>query len=132
MPLVRIDVLSERNADKLTAIGDAVHQAMVEIIKIPEGDQFQILNSHPAGRVRYDPEFLGVQRDDGIVFVAITLRAGRTEERKFALYRRIVELVEEKAGVSPGNVFISLTENEPRDWSLGDGEAQLVTGDTKW
>jgi len=38
MPLVRIDVLSESNAGKLPAIGEAVHQAMTETTDVPHGD----------------------------------------------------------------------------------------------
>jgi phenylpyruvate tautomerase PptA (4-oxalocrotonate tautomerase family) len=69
-----------------------------------------------------------VRRDDDIVFVAVTMRAGRTAAKKQALYRRIAELAYEYAGVEPRNVFVTVTENEPGDWSFGDGVAQyLVT-----
>lgn len=42
-----------------------------------------------------------MRRDEGIVFVAIALRAGRTTDRKQALYRRIARLSEEYAGTDP-------------------------------
>ncbi|WP_409182127.1 tautomerase family protein [Amycolatopsis sp. VS8301801F10] len=127
MPLVRIDVLSEPNADRLPAIGDAVHQAMTETINVPADDRFQILNSHAPDRLRYDPSYLGVRRDDEIVYIAITMRAGRTDEQKTALYRRATELIKEATGIEPRNVFFSLTENGEADWSLGDGVAQMLS-----
>ncbi|MEW9532603.1 tautomerase family protein [Microbispora sp. NPDC049125] len=127
MPLVRIDVLDGHDDDTLAALGDAVHVAMTETIDVPDDDLFQVINRHPAGRVRYDPAYLGVRRDDGIVFVAITMRAGRTVEQKKALYRRITELAWEKAGVEPRNVLISITENELCDWSFGEGLAQMIS-----
>lgn len=127
MPLVRIDVLSEPNADRLPAIGDAVHQAMTETINVPADDRFQILNSHAADRLRYDPGYLGVRRDDEIVYVAITMRAGRTNDQKTALYRRATELIAEATGIEPRNVFFSLTENHEADWSLGEGVAQMLS-----
>lgn len=126
MPLVRIDVLSEPNADRLPAIGDAVHQAMTETIDVPADDRFQILTSHAAGRLRYDPGYLGVRRDDDIVYVAITLRAGRTTDQKTALYRRATELIAEATGIEPRNVLFSLTENSEADWSMGEGVAQML------
>ncbi|SFQ42486.1 tautomerase family protein [Amycolatopsis rubida] len=126
MPLVRIDVLSEPNADRLPAIGDAVHQAMTETIDVPVDDRFQIMSSHAAGRLRYDPGYFGVQRDDGIVYIAITMRAGRTDEQKTALYRRATELIAEAAGIEPRNVFFSLTENHEADWSFGEGVAHML------
>ncbi|WP_020657798.1 tautomerase family protein [Amycolatopsis benzoatilytica] len=125
MPLVRIDVLSEPNAGKLPAIGEAVHQAMTETIGVPPDDVFQIHTSHAEGRLRYDPGYFGVRRDDDIVFVSITLRAGRTDDQKTALYRRATELVTEATGIEPRNVLFSLTENHDVDWSFGEGVAQM-------
>ncbi|GAA2795597.1 tautomerase family protein [Saccharopolyspora taberi] len=126
MPFVRIDVLSERNADRLPALGDAVHEALVETIGIPGDDLFQLLNAHESGRLRYDPQYLGVRRDDDIVFVSITMGRGRTDDQKTALYKRITELVQERTGVEPRNVLINVTENGFADWSFGEGEAQRL------
>ncbi|GAA0446613.1 tautomerase family protein [Streptomyces olivaceiscleroticus] len=127
MPLVRIDALGTAGA-RLDALGRAVHDALVETAGFPPDDRFQILTGHDGTRsaLRYD-DHLGVHRDEGIVYVALTMRAGRTVEQKTALYRRIAELAQEYAGTEPRNVFITLTENGPADWSLGNGEAQYVT-----
>jgi phenylpyruvate tautomerase PptA (4-oxalocrotonate tautomerase family) len=126
MPLVRIDAL-RADSERLEALGRAVHDALVETIGIPPEDRFQILTSHDGtgGTLRYD-DYLGVHRDDGIVYVSITLRSGRPPARKRALYRRIAELAHAYAGTEPRNVFVVLTENEPIDWSLGGGEAQYA------
>ncbi len=67
-----------------------------------------------------------MSRDEGIVYVAITLRSGRSPERKQALYRRIAELAQAYAGTEPRNVLVALTENESADWSLGEGLAQYL------
>ncbi|GGS09003.1 tautomerase [Streptomyces aureoverticillatus] len=126
MPFVRIDVLGT-DTDRLDALGRAVHDALVETIGIPPDDRFQVLTAHDGGRgtLRYD-DYLGVRRDDGIVYVAITMRSGRTPAQKQALYRRIAELAEEYAGTEPRNVFVTVTENESVDWSLGNGVAQYA------
>jgi phenylpyruvate tautomerase PptA (4-oxalocrotonate tautomerase family) len=131
MPLVRIDALSDGNPEttqkRLAAIGAAVHQAMTETIGVPNDDFFQILNGHEHGGVRYDPDYMGIHRDEGIVFVTITMRVGRTDEQKKALYQRIIELAAEHADVRPENVLVALTENQSIDWSFGNGVAQMVT-----
>ncbi|QWB27848.1 MULTISPECIES: tautomerase family protein [Streptomyces] len=126
MPLVRIDTL-RAGPERLAAIGRAVHDALRETIGIPPDDRFQILRDHDgmSGTLRYD-DYLGVSRDEGIVYVAITLRSGRSPERKQALYRRIAELAQAYAGTEPRNVFVALTENESADWSLGEGLAQYL------
>lgn len=129
MPFVRIDAL-RGDRERLEALGRAVHDAMVDAIGIPPDDMFQVLNSHEGNgsMVRYDPHYLGVDRDDDLVFVAITMRSGRTVEQKTALYARIAELAKQYAGTEPRNVFVTLTENELADWSFGEGIAQYVTG----
>ncbi|MER6300965.1 tautomerase family protein [Kitasatospora sp. NPDC001539] len=126
MPFVRIDALQADGA-RLEALGRAVHEALMETIGIPPDDHFQVLVGHDGvtSTLRYG-DYLGVHRDEGIVYVAITLRAGRTSQQKRALYRRIAELAERYAGTEPRNVFVTLTENAPIDWSLGDGLAQYA------
>lgn len=124
MPLVRIDTIgSERLAD----LGRAVHDALGETIGFPPDDRFQILTGHDGGAslLRYD-DYLGIHRDDGFAVITITMRSGRTPAQKQALYRRIAELAHAYAGTDPRNVFITVTENAPADWSFGHGVAQYL------
>jgi 4-oxalocrotonate tautomerase len=129
MPLVRIDLHEGRPERELAAIGDAVHQAMVETIGVPAEDRFQVIGEHPPGRLRYDPSYLGVSRDDGIVVIQVTLARGRPVEKKEALYRRIAERLAEAAAVEPRNVFVGLVEVGREDWSFGEGVAQYAVAD---
>jgi phenylpyruvate tautomerase PptA (4-oxalocrotonate tautomerase family) len=127
MPFVRIDALRADQA-RLDALGRAVQEALIDAIGIPADDLFQVVASHDGktGAFRYDPDYLGVHRDDGLVFVEITMRSGRTTERKQALYRRIADLAGEYAGTEPRNVFVTIHENDLPDWSFGDGIAHYV------
>ncbi|MDP9844381.1 tautomerase family protein [Streptosporangium lutulentum] len=126
MPFVRIDAL-RADGRRLEALGQAVHDALVETIGIPYNDLFQVLTSHDGtqGVVRYG-DYPGVRRDDDLVFVSITMRSGRTADQKRALYRRIADLALGYAGTEPRNVFVRITENESIDWSFGDGVAQYA------
>ena len=123
MPFIRIDAL-RADEKRLEALGRAVHEALVDAIGIPADDLFQVLTSHEV--FRYDAHYLGIHRDDDLVFVAITMRSGRTADQKQALYRRIADLAEEYAGTEPRNVFVTITENELLDWSFGNGVAQYA------
>lgn len=124
MPFVRIDALG---AERLDVLGNAVHDAMVETLGIPADDRFQVLTGHDGSHstLKYD-DYLGIHRDDGIVFVAITMRPGRTPEQKKSLYRRIAELAEEYAGTEPRNVLVTINETDLINWSFGNGEAQYA------
>jgi TetR/AcrR family transcriptional repressor of nem operon len=127
MPFVRIDALRADQA-RLDGLGRAVHEALIDAIGIPADDLFQVLTSHDGatGTFRYDPDYLGVHRDDGIVYVDITMRAGRTNEQKKALYARIAELASKYADTEPRNVFVTIHENQFADWSFGNGVGQYL------
>jgi len=83
MPFIRIDALRADQA-RLDGLGRAVHEALIEAIGIPADDLFQVLTSHDGttSAFRYDPDYLGVHRDDGLVYVDITMRSGRSDERR--------------------------------------------------
>jgi 4-oxalocrotonate tautomerase len=126
MPLVRIDLRRGKPAEYRAALGDAVHQAMVETINVPAADRFQVITEHPEGGLIHDPSYLGVSRSDDVVFVQITLNAGRTLELKKALYARMVELLAQKPGLRREDVLVSLVEVTKENWSFGNGVAQYA------
>jgi len=126
MPLVRISLREGKPAAYRKAIGDAVHQAMVEAINVPPLDRFQVITEHNPDRLIYDAEYLGIRRTDEVVFIQITLNAGRALELKKALYARIVDLLKQNPGVRPEDVFINLTEVPRENWSFGNGVAQYA------
>jgi phenylpyruvate tautomerase PptA (4-oxalocrotonate tautomerase family) len=70
---------------------------------------------------------MNIARGDGFVMLQLTVSNTRTLEQKKALYARIVTLLSENPGVRPEDVFISLVQVTPEDWSFGNGIAQYVT-----
>lgn len=125
MPLARIS-MKPRTAIERKAIGDAIYTAMRETLNVPENDRFQIITEHSGEELIYDPGYLGIARTDGVVFIQVFLRRGRSVEMKRAFYRRTAELLHANAGVRTEDVLITLTENEAPDWSFGNGIAQYV------
>jgi phenylpyruvate tautomerase PptA (4-oxalocrotonate tautomerase family) len=126
MPLVRIDLRRGKPDAYRQALSAGVHQALVDVVGIPPDDRFHVVTEHDADGLLYDPQYLGVERSDDVVFVQITLRRGRAPETRQALYRRVVEHLARDPGVRPQDVLIALVENDPVDWSAGNGEAQLL------
>jgi phenylpyruvate tautomerase PptA (4-oxalocrotonate tautomerase family) len=127
MPLVRIDLRQGKSPEYRRQIGDMVYRAMRETINMPEDDRFQVINDHPADGLIYDPSYFGINRTDGIVFIQITLNAGRTLEQKKALYARIAELLAKESGIRPEDVLINLVECAKEDWSFGNGIASYAS-----
>ena len=124
MPLVRIELKRGKTADYRRALADGVYEAMREAIGIPENDRFIVIGEHDADNLSYDRHYLGIERSDDLVIIQIALRKGRAVEAKQALYRAIAERLQRAPGVRPADVFVTLVENGPEDWSFGDGVAQ--------
>lgn len=126
MPLVRISLREGKSEQYKKAIADGVHKALVEAMDAPAQDRFQVITEHPASGLIYDPTYLGVQRDDNIVFVQITLSTGRKLAQKRKLFKKITELLSENPGLRPEDVMINLVEVAWENWSFGNGEAQYA------
>ena len=125
MPFVRIELRKGRTAQQRRAISDAVHSAMVEAIKVPPLDRFQVITEHEAEGFVYDPTYLDIQRTDGLVIIQITLNAGRTIEARQDLYKSIADKLE-KLEIRRQDVMINLVETQKENWSFGNGIAQYA------
>ncbi|WP_242360502.1 tautomerase family protein [Anaeromyxobacter sp. SG17] len=126
MPLVRISLRAGKPEAYRTALGDAVHRAMVETMNVPAKDRFQVITEHDAAGLVYDRSYLDIARSDDLVVVQITLNTGRTVEMKKALYARIAELLSTSPGVRREDVLVSLVEVVKENWSFGNGIAQYA------
>ena len=125
MPFVRISLKNSRSPRERQGIADCVHRAMVKAIGIPEGDRFQVITEHEADLI-YDPDYLKIQRTDGIIVIQITIASGRTVNQKKALFKNIAELLAAEQAVRQEDVFINLVEVARENWSFGNGIAQYA------
>ncbi|MFM9443787.1 tautomerase family protein [Streptomyces acidiscabies] len=101
MPFVRIDLIRGRRREEVRAIADATHQALLDVLDIPERDRFQVITEHDADHVVALDAGLGFERSD-----------------------RLAPL-----GIGGEDVFVGIVENGPQDWSFGFGRAQYTEGD---
>ena len=126
MPLVRIDLAEGKAPEYGKQAGQIVYQALMEVMKAPLGDLFQIITEHPQPGLQFDRDFLGVHRSDDCIFVQITLNSGRTVEMKQRFYKAVADGMHESLNLRREDVFISLVEVPKENWSFGSGEAQFV------
>jgi phenylpyruvate tautomerase PptA (4-oxalocrotonate tautomerase family) len=127
VPLVRISLMRGKHAAFGEKAGRIVYESMVDAIKVPRNDHFQLITEHDRSGLIYDPSYLDIQRSDGLIIVQITLSEGRSVEQKQALYKRIAERLHSELGVRTEDVFINLVEVKKENWSFGNGIAQYVS-----
>lgn len=126
MPLVTLHVPESLAPDRVAAVSEAVHEALVATVNIPATDRFHVIHRHDATTLIIDPDFPGVQRSGEAVIITIALRIGRTDDQKTALFAEVARLVRAKADIRPDDVMIVLNENTSMDWSFARGVAHYA------
>src|SRR5271163_2514330 len=127
MPLVRIDLAEGKAPEYGIQVGQIVYQALMDVMKAPQGDLFQIITEHPQAGLQFDRDYLGVHRSDDCIFLQITLNSGRTVEVKQRFYKAVADGLHDGLKVRLEDVFISLVEVAKEDWSFGNGIAQYAS-----
>ena len=126
MPLSRISLRRGKSPAYRQAILDGVYRAMRETFNVPEDDRFMTVSQHDADEFIYGASYLGIRRTDDLVLIQLTVSNTRTLAQKQALYRAIVAHLARDPGIRPEDVFISLVETLPENWSFGHGRAQYA------
>ena len=126
MPFIRTCVHKDTPAAQRQSIVDGIHQALVDSIGMPADELFNLVTDYDSQQFFYSRTFNGVARSDAVVVIDITLRRGRSDAMKRALYAGIVQNLEKNAGVAPSDVFIFMHENDYSDWSVGGGKFAMA------
>jgi len=115
MPLVRLNRRAGRPAEENRRLLDAVHAALVEAFHIPDADRLEILFEHEASAFEWPAD-----RSPAFTLVEVVAFPGRSIEAKRKLYQSLASHFE-AAGVSPGDLFVVITEPPLENWSPRNG-----------
>ena len=125
MPFARVDLLKGKPAEYRATLAEVVYGGIVGVLKAPEGDRFVVISEHSPENLVYDPHFLGSERSADFILIQVTSTVGDTTEAKRAFYKHVVGELQEKLGVRPDDVMITLCFVHREDWSFGKGEPWL-------
>ncbi len=126
MPLVRIDLPRGKTAEYRRTVGEVVYDAMIQTLKVPASDRFQVITEHSPEALVIDRTYLGIERGPDCLVIQVTLNEGRTTEVKKAFYRAVADGLNARVGLRKEDVFLSLVEVKKENWSFGNGEAQYA------
>ena len=124
MPLVRIDVPDHLASGLESEIGDLVYDAMLECLKVPVDDKFQVLTRHAESQIVKPKSYLGIEYSDQLIIIQITLNEGRDTDVKKAFYAKVAHSLHSRLNIRKEDIMISLVEVNKENWSFGDGEMQ--------
>jgi hypothetical protein len=127
MPLLRFDLVEGRSESEIRKILDTTHEVLLETLKVPTHDRYQVLHEHKRSRMIVEDTGLGFVRSH-VLLLQVTSRP-RSREMKENFYRLLVERLATRCGISPDDVIVNFVTNADEDWSFGAGRAQFLTGE---
>ena len=112
MPIVKIEVCRARPAEQVSALIEAVYQAQLIALKLPEDDK-QIRY------VEHKPQHFPVPpgKTENYTFVEFQIFPGRSLEAKRNLYQGVVRRFGE-LGIQPSDIIIVLHEPSLENWGV--------------
>ena len=115
MPLVRIEILEGRSVEERRQLFQAIHEALVATLAIPDDDRTQRI-------VEYEPANFEIPpgSSDRYTLIEITAFPGRSRSAKAALYEAIVLRLGD-IGIDAGDVSIVLHEPPIENWGVRGG-----------
>jgi phenylpyruvate tautomerase PptA (4-oxalocrotonate tautomerase family) len=120
MPLTTIELMAGTTAEHRKAISDGIHEAMVEILDIPDDDRFHVFHELSEGCMIHEPVVFGIRRTTSrMLFITLSFNE-KSPEQKNALYAALVRRLEERAGVRSDEVLLRVIETARENW-WGDG-----------
>ncbi|HEX2556644.1 MAG TPA: tautomerase family protein [Microvirga sp.] len=125
MPLAHISLRSGKPDAYRQAIFDGLYQALREALNVPDDDRFMTITEHDPANFSTGNAY-GIARSADVVYIQITVFSTRTAEQKKALFRRIAELLGERPGIRPEDVFVIVHDAPKENWSVGNGLAQFA------
>jgi hypothetical protein len=125
MPLAKIHVVAGRYDEaRIAKVSGAVQAALMNTLRVPPDDFYQLIFELPKNRFLHTPSFVGMHYTDDLIILEIAFIQGRSKETRLALLRDINTRVATAAGVSPDDLVITLYELPGENTSFGQGEAQ--------
>jgi phenylpyruvate tautomerase PptA (4-oxalocrotonate tautomerase family) len=125
MPLAKIHVAEGRYDEaRIAKVSGAIQAALINTLRVPPEDFYQLIFELPKNRFLHTPSFLGLNYTDDLIVLDVTFIQGRPKETRLALLKDINRRVAEAAAVSPDDIMITIYEVPGENISFGQGEAQ--------
>jgi phenylpyruvate tautomerase PptA (4-oxalocrotonate tautomerase family) len=125
MPLAKIHVVEGRYDEaRIAKVSGAVQAALMNTLRIPPEDFYQLIFELPKKRFLHTPSFVGLHYSDDLIILDLTFIQGRPKETRLALLKDINDRVAAAANISPDDLMITFYEVPGENISFGRGEAQ--------
>ncbi|BBD08386.1 tautomerase family protein [Desulfovibrio ferrophilus] len=116
MPQVTISIRKGKDSNYRKTLLDAVHEALVLSLKVPQDDRFQRLLEFDSEHFEFPPHYT-----EDHVTVEIKLFEGRSLNAKRTLYKTLVDTLHQRLGLARADVFIVVQDIPLDNWGIRGG-----------
>lgn len=127
MPMTKIYLRSGSTPDHKRAISDSIHEALVEVIGIPDDDKYHVFHELEPENLISAPVAFGLERRPEAVFIQSYFGPRPTEQLQ-TLYRTLVANLAKAPGLESRDIYINIVESASANWWADGRVLNPVTG----
>ena len=113
MAQVKIYGLKDALSTHRVALSKAIHNALIEVLKLPVDKKFQRFVSLNADEMIYPDD-----RSNQYTIIEISMFEGRSVDVKKALIRALFHNIHEETGIAAQDIEITITESPKSNWGI--------------
>lgn len=115
MPLINIHLRQGTTTEYRRNVSEAIHKSMVDILKIPQDDQFHVFHEVAPDNFVIQPVAFGLPRSERTMFIELSFNH-RPAEQKADLFQSIVNNLRLYADVPEEDIMLVAFETARENW----------------
>ncbi len=127
MPLINISLRQGTTPEYRRNVSLGIHKAMVDVLKIPQDDQFHVFHEVAPDNFQMQPVVFGLRRGERTMFIQLSFNH-RTAEQKAELFRAIVSNLRLFADVPEEDILMMINETAGENWWAAGRVVNPATG----
>lgn len=127
MPLVNIYMREGTTPEYRRNISLGIHKSMVDVLKIPQDDQFHVIHEVAPDNFQMQPVVFGLRRSERTMFIQLSFN-DRNAEQKAELFQAIVNNLRLFADVPEEDILLCAVETANENWWAAGRVVNPATG----
>ncbi|MFD8283404.1 tautomerase family protein [Streptomyces samsunensis] len=115
MPLVNIYMREGTTPEHRRNVSLGIHRSMVDVLKVPQDDQFHLIHELKPENVQTQPVSFGIRRGEGAMFIQLFFN-DRDAGQKADLFAAIRENLRLYADVPEEDIMLCVVETNRENW----------------
>ncbi|AUA10253.1 tautomerase family protein [Streptomyces sp. SID8382] len=115
MPLVNIYMREGTTPEHRRNVSLGIHRSMVDVLKVPQDDQFHLIHELKPENVQTQPVSFGIRRGEGAMFIQLFFN-DRDAGQKADLFAAVRENLRLYADVPEEDIMLCVVETNRENW----------------